>query len=137
MTTSETSPEWVLPGAVAYDVNGEPVMVAGSCTACGETVFPKPKVCPKCWSEAISGKPLARTGTLYSYTVVHVARKGWKTPYVVSYVDLDDGIRVSAPLDCEPSSPPPLDSRVSLRIREISRREDGTPVLSHFFGQEA
>ena len=72
-------------------------------------------------------------GTLYAFTVVHVARKGWRTPYVIAYVDLDNGVRVSAPLACDPRSPPPYDARVRLKVGEIGRTDDGRPIMSHQF----
>ena len=72
-------------------------------------------------------------GKLYAYAVVHVAREGWKTPYVIAYVDLANGVRVSAPLVCDPKQPPPYDSAVKLAVGEIGRAEDGRPIMSHRF----
>ncbi len=76
---------------------------------------------------------LPATGKLYAFTVVHVARKGWRTPYAIVYVDLDNGVRVSAPLACDPTSPPAYDSGVKLKVCEIGRTEDGRPIMSHMF----
>lgn len=135
MTTSETeaSRAWALPGTVRHDSSGAPVLNAGRCTSCSTIVFPKPNVCPSCWSESLDDHDLPRTGALYSYTVVHVARKGWQTPYVIAYVDLPNGVRVSTPLDCDPKSPPPIGSQLALTVKEIYHQADGTPVYSHHF----
>ncbi len=124
---------WLLPHSVVFDRDGAPQLEGGACANCGNVVFPKPKVCANCWSETIEAKTLATTGVLYAYTILHVARKGWQTPYAVSYVDLDDGVRVSAPLNYDPDDLPKMDSRVRLQIKEVSRSEDGGVVMSHCF----
>jgi uncharacterized protein len=127
---------WALPNTVLYDEDGRPSMIGGRCASCGNILFPKPKVCPSCWAETIEDEPLPRTGQLYAYTVVHVARKGWTTPYVISYVDLENGVRVSAPLDCDPSRVPAMGSKLVLSVKEIYRQPDGTPVMTHCFKSE-
>jgi len=133
MAETEKDAVWTVPGAVMQDRDGQPSLRGGECRSCHRVVFPKPKVCPACWSEDIDDKPLARGGTLYSYTVVHVARKGWQTPYVISYVDLDDGVRVSAPLDRDPTMPPPFDSRVRFTVGDVGRGDGDARVMSHKF----
>lgn len=136
---AKTKPEpqpaevWTVPGAVMTLPGGERRMRAGRCKGCGAQVFPKPGVCLECWCEDIEDVPLPPTGKLYAYSVVHVARKGWRTPYVIGFVDLEGGVRVSAPIACDPTSPPAYDSPVRLRIGEIGRTEDGRPILSHQF----
>jgi uncharacterized OB-fold protein len=124
---------WTVPGAVMTLPSGEARLRGAKCTACGAEFFPKGKVCLKCWSEDIADNPLPATGRLYAFTVVHVARKGWRTPYVIAYVDLDNGVRVSAPLACDPKAPPAYDSRVRLKVGEIGRTDDGRPIMSHQF----
>jgi uncharacterized OB-fold protein len=96
-------------------------------------MFPKAAICPSCWSEAIADEALPTMGKLYSYAVVHVARKGYKTPYVIGYVDLDKDVRVSTPLAVDPKSPPPLDIDVRLVAGEIGRTDDGRAIMSHQF----
>lgn len=124
---------WTVPGAVAFDAEGRPKLIGGRCANCGVVVFPKAKVCRACWSEQIVDHALASDGVLYSYAVVHVARKGWKTPYTIGYVDLDDGTRVSSLIACDPKSPPAPDTRVRLVAGEIGRTDDGSPIMSHQF----
>ncbi len=122
-----------MPGAVMTLPSGEQRLRGGKCSGCSAEVFPKPKVCLSCWSEEIADNPLPSTGKLYAFTVVHVARKGWRTPYVIAYVDLDNGVRVSAPIACDPKAPPAYDARVRLKVGEIGRTEDGRPIMSHMF----
>lgn len=124
---------WTVPGAVMTLTNGEQCLRGGKCAGCGAEAFPKQPVCRVCWSEDIADNPLPSTGTLYAHAVVHVARKGWRTPYIIAYVDLDNGVRVSAPLACDPNAPPPYDSTVRLKVGEIGRHDDGRPIMSHQF----
>lgn len=134
-TTPSNSPEasWTVPGAIMTLPTGEQRLRGAACRGCGARFFPSGKVCLHCWSEEIEDAPLAATGKLYAFTVVHVARKGWRTPYVIAYVDLDDGVRISAPLACDPKAPPAHDARVHLKVGEIGRTDDGRPIMSHQF----
>ncbi len=68
-------------------------------------MFPKAGICPGCWSLAIDDLAVGREGTLYSYTVVHTARAGWQTPYIIAAVDLPEGVRLVGPLDLPPGLP--------------------------------
>jgi uncharacterized protein len=133
--TAKTLPPevWTLPGAVMTLASGETRLRGGKCSGCGAESFPKQPVCQECWSEEIADHALPSEGTLYAYSVVHVARKGWRTPYVIAYIDLENGVRVSAPLSCDPKRPPAYDSRVRLKAGEIGRTEDGRPIMSHQF----
>ena len=124
---------WTVPGAIMTLPSGEQRLRGGTCTGCGAEIFPKPRVCLSCWSEDIADTPLPARGKLYAFTVVHVARKGWRTPYVIAYIDLENGVRVSAPLACDPKAPPAYDSPVRLKVGEIGRTDDGHSILSHQF----
>ena len=35
-----------------------------------------------------------RRGTLYSFTVCHVAPEGWQAPYLQAYIELREGLRI-------------------------------------------
>jgi uncharacterized OB-fold protein len=107
--------------------------MGGICAQCGAKVFPKPKICSGCWSTEQSDLALATRGKLYSFSIVHAARKGWPSPYAIAYVDLDDGVRICAPLEADLAHPPPLDITVELIVGTLRAHADGTPVLSHRF----
>ena len=131
---SEASQDhWALPGSVEVGSDGHLHLVGGVCVACSDTVFPRPRICSKCWSEDIAAKHLARRGKLYSYSVVHAARKGWRAPYAIAYVDLDDGVRVCGPLEGALDRLPALDSIVELMVGPLRTDADGREVLSHRF----
>ena len=77
------------------------------CTACGHHNHPPKIICPKCHAQKLEWAAVARTGTLYSYTIVHrppTAAFKADVPYAVGLVDVDGtGVRllssIVAPLD--------------------------------------
>jgi uncharacterized OB-fold protein len=79
---------------IELDAQGVLRLRGVECTDCGMKVFPVTDVCPGCLSSNVRALPLGSEGRLYSYTMVHVAPPGWRTPYVVGYVDLSEGVRL-------------------------------------------
>ena len=99
---NESSPRQDWPAAFREGVMQlqPPRLIGGECAACGTRIFPLRDYCPGCGSaEPPRSTLLSETGTVFSYTVVHQAPSGWRTPYALAYVDLDDGVRVLAQLD--------------------------------------
>jgi uncharacterized OB-fold protein len=133
MSQSGPAPVHALPGTIGETPSQRAHLLGGECLACGAKVFPRPKICSVCWSEDVRSVPLASRGRLYSCSVVHVARKGWRAPYAIAYVDLEDGVRVCAPLEVEVANLPPLDSEVELVVGLLRTEADGRAVLSHRF----
>ena len=133
MDAAEKEPRYALAGTISYDDAGQPRLMGGLCAECGAKVFPKPKICSACWATDQQDLALATRGKLYSFSVVHAARKGWPSPYAIAYVDLDDGVRICAPLEADLSQPPPLDIAVELIVGPLRVEADGSPVLSHRF----
>jgi uncharacterized OB-fold protein len=77
-----------------------PRLLGSRCSACHTTTFPAREFCPACDTAGTPAVvPLSTVGTIYSYTVVHQAPAGRKTPYALAYVDLEDGVRVMAQVD--------------------------------------
>lgn len=67
------------------------------CDACGRFSWPPRPFCPLCGSQdTVSLIPATGTGTVYSFTIVRKARGAFRelTPYVVAYVELDEGPRI-------------------------------------------
>src|SRR5699024_6100523 len=65
------------------------------CVTCGARAFPARTVCISCMGTNLASALLPDTGTLYSYSTVHVSSSR-STPYVLGYVDLPDGVRLLA-----------------------------------------
>jgi len=50
---------------------GKPVLVGMKCNNCGETMFPKEKLCPNCSSEDVEEVTLSNRGKVWFYTIVY------------------------------------------------------------------
>lgn len=126
-------PAWALPGSVETPAGEGPCLVGGQCGDCTLKLYPITPVCPGCWSKNMTRVRLARRGKLYTYTIVHTGRAGWQTPYALGYVDLDDGVRVCAPLDMSLERPIPIGAMVELSTGPLRTDEKGVTYLSHRF----
>jgi uncharacterized OB-fold protein len=77
-----------------------PRLLGSRCPACGEHFYPRRLVCAKCLHEGCDDIVLSPTGTLWTYTYVHVplfAKKDAKVDaYGVGQVDLPEGPRIQA-----------------------------------------
>jgi uncharacterized OB-fold protein len=89
-------------------------------------------VCSGCGSDDVKPCELAASGNLYSFSEVHVAPKGFAVPYVVGYVDLDDGVRLFGQVEGTAATLA-IDQRVTVILGPIRSRSDGTPVMSYKF----
>jgi uncharacterized OB-fold protein len=79
----------------------EPPRLLGSrCPACGEHFFPRRVVCARCLHEGCDDVELGPTGTLWTWTYVHVPLFAKKdatvSTYGVGQVDLPEGPRIQA-----------------------------------------
>lgn len=119
--------------AVETDRDGSARLVGGACGSCGAKIFPPVAVCPECMSEDMARIGLSTEGTLYSWSVVHVAPKGWKVPYIAAYVDLAEGVRVfSHIVGAEPGALR-MDMTVKVCTARLGEEADGRPIESFAF----
>lgn len=120
-----------LPGdALGADSDGRPVLIGCVCEACGNRMFPSAPVCPVCMSEDMARTMMPREGSLYSFTVLHVGPNTWKKPFMVGYVDLDNGVRVFSHLRGTAFQ---IDQPVELAVAEIGKTPEGTPIMTSVF----
>jgi uncharacterized protein len=63
------------------------------CSACGVWRHPPSPICAQCLSDAHEWVQARGRGTVYTFTVVHEARRGWEklTPYVIAVIALEEG----------------------------------------------
>jgi len=83
--------------------DGIPELTGCQCGLCGRIFFPPSKVCLGCISdEDLKPVTIKGTGTLYAYTQVKRGLPGYKSPYYLGSIDLDNnGPRVVFQLhDC-------------------------------------
>ncbi|HEX2038213.1 MAG TPA: OB-fold domain-containing protein [Acidimicrobiales bacterium] len=91
--------------------DGEARLLGGRCGACGTVTFPRATSCPRCAEEVVLDEPLARRGTLWTWTVQafpptsppYTGPMGEAfEPFAVGYVELPDQVKVEARLVAEP-----------------------------------
>jgi uncharacterized OB-fold protein len=96
------------------------------CDACGRFRFIPSERC-QCGSPASTWTPVAGTGELYTFTVVHRAPTPYyqgRAPYVIAHVTLDEGPRMISTLEgCEPG-----DVRIGMPVELVY--DDVTPELT-------
>lgn len=67
------------------------------CRACGGVVFYPRRHCTHCLSDDLEWRTSAGWGTVYTFTVIRQHGHPWfrsRIPYVVAFVDLDEGFRL-------------------------------------------
>ena len=116
---------------VPDDPEERPRLLGSRCPECGEHFFPRRFVCAKCLAEGCDDVELGPTGTLWTWTYVHVplfAKKDRRVDaYGVGQVDLPEGPRIQSILvggrdDFEIGMPLELDLE-TLRVDERSGDE--------------
>lgn len=131
---STSEPAWLPGGSARQSAAGAPVLVAGCCRSCGTRMFPKMAVCSSCMSEDMAEEDLPATGTLYSFTQVHVGPAQWLKPLTVGYVDLPNGVRVFSHL--RPTPGLAIGATVSLTSGKVGVAADGAPLTTFMFQAE-
>jgi uncharacterized OB-fold protein len=124
-------PAWLPGGSAQLSAEGTLVLIAGRCRVCSARMFPKRAICCACMSEDIGDEEQATTGTLYSFTQVHVGPPQWSKPMTVGFVDLSSGLRVFAHL--RPTPGLAIGAAVSLTSGQVGTAGDGTPINSFMF----
>ena len=85
---------------VPEDPADHPRLLGSRCPACGEHFFPRRHVCARCLHQGCDDVELGPTGTLWTWTYVHVPLFAKKdravSAYGVGQVDLPEGPRVQA-----------------------------------------
>ena len=125
--------EYFPPDRPWEEHEGSTYLVGMRCSACRTKAFPARMVCSKCGAESgLEPVRLSSRGTLYTYSEVHVAPKDFPTPYVIGYVDLEDGVRVFGQVEGSASTLTP-DQAVETTTGIVRIRANGTPVISYKF----
>ena len=88
-----------------WDATHEGRFMLQHCTSCDAVVWFPRNYCPECFSAELSTFDCSGHGTVYSYTVIRKVANAYKeaTPFVVAYVELQEGPRVMTNIvDCAP-----------------------------------
>ncbi len=93
-----------------------------TCDECGEIVFFPRSHCTACLSRSLSWRVSAGKGTIYTFSVVRVNRHpgfAGMVPYVVAWVDLDEGFRMMSHIvDAAPENVA-VGARVEVRWQDL------------------
>jgi len=95
-------------------------LIGSKCSDCGKIFYPPRTVCLKCGSRNLVEVALARTGRVFSYTVIRSPPSEFTLykPYIVALIELDDGARILSQLtDVEPE-----DVKIGMRVKAVFRR---------------
>lgn len=96
------------------------------CEDCQTRIAYPHVVCPTCLSDRLTRHPAAGTGTVHSFTTLHLAGHqalASEVPYTVVLVDLDEGVRVLADLLDDGATP-----RIGMAVQAVF--EDLTDELA-------
>ena len=86
-----------------------PRLHGSRCDNCGNVAFPVADGCQRCGQQVMQAVELAEHGTVWGFTVQRFAPKSPPyvppadgfAPFAVGYVELPDGVKVEAVLDCD------------------------------------
>ncbi len=90
------------------------------CTGCGKWIFYPRGLCPHCFSDHLAWEPVAGTGVVHAFTIVHRHPSpafNAEIPYVVALIELDEGARLLSNL--VEVAPDPAEVRVGLPVEVV------------------
>jgi uncharacterized protein len=90
-----------------WDATAEGRLVLQRCAACDQVVWYPRGICPGCGSSELEWIDASGRGVVYSFTINHRGTGPYERagPYVLAYVELDEGPRVLTNIvDCDPHS---------------------------------
>ncbi|MCY3805443.1 MAG: OB-fold domain-containing protein [bacterium] len=104
---------------VAYlALEPEAHLVAEECDACGARFFDRRNACGACGGRSFEPAPVAVTGHLRAFSIVHRADPGVAVPFVSAIVEACDGTTVRANL--LEVTPDPAEIRLGMPVRLVT-----------------
>ena len=86
------------------------------CQACQHTYFPPRPFCASCGSRAVESFAASGKATLYSYVIHHRPVPGFKPPYSIAVVTLEEGVRMMTNIVGCPQTPEALQLDMPLEV---------------------
>lgn len=104
-------------------------LVLPRCRACAHLIWYPRSICPACSSRDIAWERLSGLGTVYSMTTVRRAPGEFSAalPYVLAYVELDEGPRVLTNILIDGEAP-----AIGARVRAVFEAVDDRMALLRF-----
>ena len=113
---------------------GEPHLVAKECLNCSALYFDRRNACARCGKREFGTRQLSSEGTLQSFTIVHRAAPGVKTPFVSAIVDLGDGAVVKSNLVGVEPEPEGIKLGMPVRLATFAAGVDDNGTEAIAFG---
>ena len=120
--TSETKPFW--------DATAEGKFLLPKCDNCSAIIWYPRAFCPECSGTAISWIAASGKGTIYSFSITRKGGGVWaeRSPYVIAYVELEEGPRVltnivGCPVD---------DVSIGMSVRVVFDKTEEGPAVFRF-----
>ena len=129
--------KWIWPALV--ETGQEPPALLGSrCTSCGLVQYPQNPDCPQERRPDITEQvALSGRGTVRSYTVVHRGMPGFRSPFCLATIELEEGPTCIAQL-LDPADPDlAIGASVVFRLGVIKHDPDGTAVVGPLFAVDS
>jgi uncharacterized OB-fold protein len=117
--------------------DGEVRLLGSQCGVCQSLAFPKHAVCAVCLSaDDPRVAELGPGGVLYTFAIVRQAPREFPTPYVIGYVDLDQGVRVFTQIVVPKPEELRLGARMRATLGPVSLDSDGAQRITYVFTTE-
>ena len=116
--------------------DNQPRLIASSCKNCGHVSFPQKQVCPSCVSMGtLEELELSETGTIETFSVLHVGAPGFPVPYVVGYVKMKEGPSAFGVIQHGEASMEDIQigSKVRIVLGKIRNDDEGNEVMGFQF----
>lgn len=117
------------------DETKEPYLAASRCPECGKYYYPRKSFCPACMIEEMEEAAVDNEGVLYTFTTVYLGVKGFKTPYLLGWVDFpSQKIRFAAQIDYdvqEAQTKLKPGQKVKMTIDVLKTLEDGKEIIGY------
>jgi uncharacterized protein len=136
MKENAVSADYFPPSQPWTERDGSVRLLGSKCVRCGAVAFPPHGMCPGCGAEHGQDEvELSPVGTLYTFSEIHVAPKGFATPYAVGYVDLPEGVRLFGQIEGR-AADLKVGQPVAVMLGPV-RSEAGRTVISYKFKGQA
>ncbi len=100
------------------------------CDACAHTYFPPRPFCPACASRSVTAFRASGRAKLYSYVISHRPAPGFKPPYSIAVVQLEEGPRMMTNIVECPQTPEAL--QLDMDVEPVFEKIDDEITLPLF-----
>lgn len=110
-----------------------PHLVAHQCASCGARFFDRRNACARCSALEFTSVDIATTGTVRTFTIVHLAGPGIEVPFVAAQIDCA-GTTVAANLIGVAADPERIALGMPVKLQTHSLGVDSLGVEAVGFG---